>query len=210
MMMHFSLGNYVVSVFNGLPALALPILITATLGPTASGYYYIDFLIISLLFVIPSAASNSFFAEGAQRDASLRTIIVAVVKITYALLIPAMFIIIFFGPFILTILGKNYGTEGSSLLRILTVSGIFVGFNNLCGSLLNLHHKIKELMIVNIVGVALVLSSVALCLKFGLNGIGYGWFIGQGLISLTYLIYVVGPLRNIFSKRDTSIGVTAL
>ena len=203
-MLAFSLSNYVVSVFSGFPSLVLPIIITNRLGAASAGYYYIDFLIATLLFVIPSATSNSFLAEGSQASSNLRMHALSALKISYALMLPAIVVTYFLSPYLLAFFGKSYAGGGTELLRLLAVSGIFIVYNGLAGSYLNLKQLVGKLMVVSILGVACVLVATYVLASYGLVGIGCGWLIGQILISVLYTIAMAPSLLRDLRTPQTN------
>ena len=184
----YSFGNYIAGFIGGLPLVILPILILNKLGAEMTAYYYMAMMIAGLLFVIPSATANSLFAEGSYNEKNLGKQIGKAIKIISMILIPSILIIVFFGQYILMMFGKEYALEGFRFLQILAVSGIFVGANGLMGTLLKVKKRIKSMIFVSIMNAAIIIGIVCSMLYLGLIGVGYGWIIGQGIISLVYLI----------------------
>ena len=68
------------------------------------------------------------------------------------------------------------------------MSGVFVGINNIFGTLLRVRHRIKEL-IKKIIKKSVILggSYVLISQGLGLMGIGLAYLIGQGVVSGVYL-----------------------
>jgi O-antigen/teichoic acid export membrane protein len=198
----FSIANYIVSYLNGLPVLLLPILITNLLGAKVNAVYYIAYTIASLLFFIPLGVGNALFAEGSHSLANLRNTIKRAAFINSLLLIPAILIIIILAPYILDIFGKHYSGQGIAVLRILSISSIFLGISYPCGSILNVLHKLKSLMIVNAIGSVTVISLTYLFLRMGLGLIGamWAWVIGWAIYALIYLIAVNRSLSTNISN----------
>jgi len=66
------------------------------------------------------------------------------------------------------------------------VRGVFVGINNIFGALLRIRHKIKEIIVVNLIGAIVILggSYVLISPGLGLMGIGWAYLLGQGGVSL--------------------------
>lgn len=124
-MIKFSLGNYVAVNLGGLPSMVLPILITNLIGAKFSAYFYIDMMIASLLYIIPTAISQSLFAEGSYSEMELKIHLKKAMKIIFLIIIPAIIIIFIFGNYILLVFGKKYSEEGFILLKLLSISGIF-------------------------------------------------------------------------------------
>ncbi len=186
----YSFGNYVSGFIGGLPSMILPLIILNKLGAETSAYYYMAMMIAGLLFAIPQSTSNSLFAEGSHNEKNIRIQIKKAVKIIALILIPAIAVIVFSGQYILLAFGKEYSREGFKFLQMLALSGVFVGINNIFGTLLRVKKRIKSLIFISIFSAILVLGISYLLINngFGLLGIGYAYLIGQAIISASYLL----------------------
>jgi O-antigen/teichoic acid export membrane protein len=184
----YSFLNYVSGFIGSLPTLILPLMITNSVHPEMTAYYYMAMVVANVLFIIPQATSNSLFAEGSNNEKSLKEHVKKATKIIFFLIIPAIIITIFFGKYILLLLGKDYSAEGFVLLNYLALSCIFLSINAIFNSLLLVRHKIKELLIINIISSTSILSLSCLFINKGLTGIGLAWLIGRGITTLTYLM----------------------
>jgi O-antigen/teichoic acid export membrane protein len=185
----YSFGNYIANFFGSLPVMVLPLMITNMLHPETTAYYYMAMMIVTLLFIIPGATTQSLFAEGSHDENNLKQHIRKAIKIIALILIPAILITVFFGNYILLIFGKNYSKEGLRFLQILAMSGIFVSINSILGTVLRVERKIKELIFINFIGALLILGLSYLLISKGLLGIGIAWVVGQGIVSLIYLVH---------------------
>jgi len=189
-MTKFSLGNYIAGFLGGLPAMVLPILITNSIGAKFSAYFYIDMMIASLLYVIPMAASQSLFAEGSYSERELKIQLKKTIKIISLLLIPSILVTFLFGKYILLVFGKEYSSEGVIFLQILAISGIFLSVNYIGNSIFYIKHKIKLIILVNLLGASITLSLSIMLIHQNLLGVGVGWVMGQGTISVIYLLFI--------------------
>ena len=68
----FSLGNYIAGFLGGFPALILPILITNKIGASYTAYFYMDMMVVGLIYIIPVATSQALFAEGSYNELELK------------------------------------------------------------------------------------------------------------------------------------------
>ena len=192
-MIKFSLGNYIAGNLGGLPAMALPILITNIIGAKFSAYFYMDMMIVSLLYIIPMATSQSLFAEGSYSGIELRVHLKKALKIISIIIIPAIIVTFLFGNYILLAFGKEYSDEGFILLKLLSISGIFISINAIGGTILNIKIKIKLLILLSLINTTVILSLSVFFIKmnlFGVVGVGIGWIVGQGIISVIYLLFI--------------------
>ncbi len=189
-MTKFSLGNYIAGFIGGLPAMILPILIINSIGARFSAYFYLDMMIANLLYIIPMATSQSLFAEGSYSERDLKVQLKKAIKIISLLLAPAILVTFLFGKYILLAFGKEYSSEGVIFLQILAISGIFLSINYIGNSIFYIKHRIKLMILVNFIGASTVLSLSIILIHNNLLGIGVGWMLGQGIISVIYLFFI--------------------
>ena len=185
----YSFGNYVAGFIGGLSLLVLPLIITNTINPTTTAYYFVAIQIANLLFVIPSSTTNSLFAEGSNDESKLKEKTRSAIKIITFILIPAILAIVFLGQYVLLAFGKEYSAQGFNFLRIMALSGIFVSINSVFNSIFKVKKKIKQIIAVNIIGAVIILglSYFLIIREHGLIGIGISWIAGQVAMNLTYL-----------------------
>ncbi len=196
----FSFGNYLAGFLNSLPTLILPILITNKLGPHISAYYYIDIMIANLIYIIPQAATQSLFAEGSFSEDKIGSLLKQAAKITYGLMIPVIIVTIFGGHFILSAFGKEYANQGSVFLSLLAISGIFLAINNIFSTILRIQHRVRTLIIINLLTFSLVMSLSYFLIKNLLTGLGFAWLISQFIASLVYIL-MVSKKRKLLKKE---------
>ena len=192
-MTKFSLGNYTARLLGGLSAMVLPILITNSIGAKFSAYFYMAMMIANLLYIIPIATSQSLFAEGSYGETDLKIQLKKAIKIISLLLVPAILVTFLFGKYILLAFGKEYSDEGFILLKLLSISGIFISINVIGGTILNIKHKIKLLILLSLINSTVILSLSSFFIKMnflGIVGVGIGWIVGQGITSLIYLFLI--------------------
>src|SRR3989344_962744 len=187
----FSLGNYVAGFIGGLPAMALPILITNSIGAKFSAYFYMDMMIVNFLYIIPMATSQSLFAEGSYGVMELQTHLKKAIKIVSLILIPAIILTLSLGKYILLAFGKSYSNEGVILLQLLTVSVIFNSINYIIGSIFRIKNMVKELVILSFVNSFFMLFLYTLFIKYDLFGVGIVWMLGQVITSVVSIIMLV-------------------
>ncbi len=185
-MTKFSLGNYIAGFLNVAPAMVLPILMTNTIGAKYTAYFYMDMMVANLLYIIPIATSQALFAEGSYNESELKIHLKKSMRIISVIIIPVIIITVFLGKYILLAFGKDYSNEGLLFLRLLALSGIFVSFNAVLGTILRVKHKIMMLIYINLISAISILGLSYLFLTKGLLGIGFAWIAGQGLVSLVY------------------------
>lgn len=183
-MFHFSAGNYVAGVFGAIPACLLPLVIANTFEVQNVAYYYIAFTIASLLFAIVSGICLSLFAEGSHYERELGNNVRKALKLVFALLVPAIVTVVFFGKHFLLLFGSEYSSEGLVLLQILALSSIFVALNGIFLATRQVLKRLKPIIAIPVFSAfATVGMSYAFLMSMGLVGIGIAWILNQGIVS---------------------------
>ena len=150
-------------------------------------------MIANLLYIIPTATSQSLFAEGSYGEIELKVHFKKAIKIISIIIIPAIIVIFLFGNYILLAFGKEYSDEGFILLKLLSISGIFIAINAIGSAILNIKQKIKLMILLSLISTTVILSLSVFLIKmnfFGVVGVGIGWIVGQGIISVIYLLFI--------------------
>ena len=136
--------------------------------------------------MIPQAITQNLLVEGSYDENEIKQHTQRSSRLILSLLIPGILLMIFFGNYILLVFGKEYSQEGISLLRILAISGIFVGINYVLGTLLVLFQHIRILIIINVVSSTLLLILCYYFLNNGIIGVGFSTLITQVVLTFFY------------------------
>jgi O-antigen/teichoic acid export membrane protein len=189
----YSLGNYTAGLIAGLPGTVLPLLIINLIAAKFSAFFFMDMMIASTLFIIPTATSQSLFAEGSNSEAELKEHFKKAVKIVSIIIIPIIILIFLFGDYILLAFGKEYSSDGFILLKFLSVSGIFFSINEVGGIILKVKYKIKLMILLSLINTIIILLLSIILIKFtslGIIGVGVGWIAGQCTTAIIYLFLI--------------------
>lgn len=188
----FSYLNYLANLLFNIPSSIMPLIIVNLLSPEDAALYYIAFAIGNIALIIPDAMSTSFFVEGSH-GINLRKGVVRNLAATYAILIPVVLFIVFFGDALLNLFGKDYGAA-FDLLKVVAVSSLFVTIYNLFIPLQNIRLRTGGIVSLSIIRFVLLIGLSYIFLTwFGVVGAGYAW-------ALTYMILDVGIVG--FVKKE--------
>lgn len=190
-MASISFATYISGLITSIPSYILPVFITTHISPTQTAYYYVAATTANVLFIIPLVITQNLLVEGSYDEAAIKQHTNKASLLIGALLIPAITIMFFFGDYILLVFGKQYSTEGIMLLRLLSLSGIFVGANYIFGTLLTIYQHMRLLIAINTVGSITLLGGSYLLLSQGIVGIGYATLLTQAVLLLLYIISFV-------------------
>jgi len=187
----FSSFNYLAHVFLYVPTYIMPILIVNLLSPEDAALYYVAFAIGNLVLIIPDAMSTSFFVEGSH-GINLRKGVFRNLTATYAILIPAVLSIFFFGEHLLRLFGEEY-LAAFDLLRIIVISSLFATIHNLFTPLQNIRLRAGVIAVMNLIRFILLLGlSYVFILGYGVIGAGYAWMITYVILSVGIVAFVKG------------------
>ncbi len=198
-MMHFSLGNYLAEAIGSAPPFVLPLLIIGTLGAEMNAYYYIAYNISAALLMIPVAIEISLFSEGAHQPEKLRLNVIKAIKFSLLILIPAIALFFLLGDKFLLLFGGEYSKNALELLWLLLLSTIPTAANFLYIAVKQAQTRVKPIILVR--GSAAVLT-IAACYVlmgiYGLTGIGLGFILGQGIVTIIIGLKLMG--EGVISK----------
>jgi O-antigen/teichoic acid export membrane protein len=177
---NFSIGNYIAELFINAPSFLLPLMVFNYLGAKETANYYMAYTIASIIFFIPYAFKTSFFVECCHGEMLKKAVFKSLIAI-FALLIPAMVIIYFFGGLLLGLIGPSY-VQGLDLLRIFVLSSFFVAILSVYYGIKQVQKDIKGLIFLSILIFILIIGTSNIFIpKFGIIGVGYAWVISYGL-----------------------------
>jgi len=182
----FAVSNYMAGLFGMLNATITPILITNSLGPSTTAYYYMPTMILSFLLSFPRSIGSSMFAEGSHREERLRTLFLRSIKATYSLLLPSVMLAMILGPLVLSVFGKDYSDEGITYLRLTLISTLISVPAGLMSSILNIKKKMFFVIGISVAGAILGVTLTVLALPYGLTGIGTANIVGQTILLCIY------------------------
>lgn len=175
-MWQYSGGSYLAQLFISIPFLVLPIIVVNLLGPEQNAYFYIAWVIATLLPAIPYSISMSLFAEGSNFEDKLRENVIKSLKFTFLLLAPAIILIVLAGKWLLLAFGQSYSTNALHLLWILAISSFPIAINYIYTSILRVTNRIKELMAIwGFVAITVLVVSYLIMPTTGIISIGYAW-----------------------------------
>ncbi len=179
-MFHFSLANYIAGLLGQATPYVLPILIVNILGPESTAYYYIAWMIATVLLMIPGSVASSLLAESSTNPHKLRMHTIKAFKFTYLLLLPAIAAVCILSPFILGLFGKGYSDNAETLVDLLAVSSVIYAANAIYISSMNVKRRLFSVITINAISTTCVFAAgVTLMASVGLVGVAFGWAIGQ-------------------------------
>lgn len=162
------------------PALALPVIVTITLSAATNGSFYIAWMIISMIAIVPLALTMALYATASAQPAMLAHKMRLTLALAIAVGMLANVILCFEARLILSIFGHAYTEQAVVSLRILGF-GIFPAtiinhFVTVC----RLQCRMLKITFPMMIGCLFELSAAALGAHFGgLAGLSLWWLIAR-------------------------------
>jgi O-antigen/teichoic acid export membrane protein len=194
MLLRFSVINYFSAIMGMLQTLIIPIMIVNLISPKVAAYYYIVDLFINFLGIVPGVITQALFAEGTHEPNNIKKLILKSALLIFAILIPAIIILVLFGKYLLLAFGKQYSEEGIKFLQIVSFSAIFTSINYLITTILNIKADLKKILFMSIFGSLLMILLTYLFIPYGLVGVGYGILISEAATCILYILVTIKTL----------------
>lgn len=191
----YAFTNYLVSFIAAFPGYLLPLLITNRLSPESTAYFYMPNMIASLLAVVPSSISRSYFAESSHTNKpnALKKPMV----MSYFIVTPIILLLLSVGSTILSFFGRAYEQEGF-LYLILVLLGVFVSIPGyFFGSRLLVKRQMRKLTLFSILGAGSDLILYIWFINYGIVGIGVAVVLGYVQGTSMYITdYLISSRKN--------------
>jgi O-antigen/teichoic acid export membrane protein/thiamine kinase-like enzyme len=166
----------------------LPIIVVERVGAASGAYFFLAWSIGSMLFAVSSNMGMALVVEGAKDAERLARYSYESLAQTMRLLLPAVLVVCLAAPLLLRLFGNGYAAEGTTLLRLLSLSALpYAVISNLI-SVLRVRNDIWLLLGTYLALCAVVLTGSLLTLpSYGITGIGWSWLLGLSAIASVVL-----------------------
>lgn len=199
-LMPFSMANYIANFLILAPGLLLPVMVVSVLGAEEGAYFYIAWFIGFLPVTFSTSLGTSLFAEGSYDPQALRALVRRSLISGVGIAAVVGLALLLLADVLLLAFGREYSTEGATLLRIMAVAALPAAIVNVYIGALRVMKRSKELVAITaITAVTIVALSRALLPSMGLEGAGLAHAAGQTLA----LVIVIGRL---LASVEGSIG----
>lgn len=198
----YSYINYLGSLLSTAPSLILPIIIINKIGASESGYFFLCFMLINILYTISVSTSQSLFAEGSYGEDMLLKLLKRSVKLLFISMIPASIVLALLGPFVLSFFGESYKAGGASVIVILSLFSPVVAMYNLGNTLLKIRKQMFSIIFVNAVYAISICGLSYLWAEKGLAWIAFAWVIGN-LISGAFAFIMIYLYKHLPTPKES-------
>lgn len=119
---HATAAHNAFNIAGQVPRLMLPIVATVAISGLAGAAFFVAWMIVGFLFVLPTQFSTALFAVGAGRLAELRPRLLLSLRISLAFGLVAVPALIVLAPTAMEIFGAQYAADATTPLRILALA----------------------------------------------------------------------------------------
>lgn len=190
----YATNNYIGVILAGLPAQLMPMFIIKRLGTADVAYFSMAWTMVNLLYVIPSAASQSLLAESSHDITQKSRHLKHTVRLLAAILVPIVTLSVIVAPYLLKIFGGQYASNGTAIFQLLALSTFTVAVSTVCTSVLNIEHRSFGTVIAQAGALLTTFASVTFLIRYGLPGVGGAMLLGS--IASNVCLYLVFKFRK--------------
>jgi O-antigen/teichoic acid export membrane protein len=161
-----------------MPALVLPVVVTALLSAEQNAYFYTAWMVASVAGLPQTSLATTLYAIGVREPAALseRTRLTLVLGCAAGL--AAIVTIAIGGDWILRVFGRSYAEQANLTLRLLSLTVLPLMIKNHYIALLRVQRRIPTAAIVIASGAALEVTGAILGARVGdILGLSIGWLV---------------------------------
>jgi O-antigen/teichoic acid export membrane protein len=180
------------------PTLLLPVLVTILLSARMNAWFYVAWMLVSFVFVVPGALSIVLHAINSAQQTLLARKARSTISLALAACIAANLVLQLGTSQVLGLFGKSYAQEAAWCLRILALGAFPLIIKNHYISICRIQDRIVKAMIGMLPGGVLEIGAAALgAYVAGLSGLSLGW-VGALCIEAAFMLPTVFTVvRNV-------------
>jgi O-antigen/teichoic acid export membrane protein len=183
-LIRFATGHHFVALTAAIPDSLVSLLVLGFMPGAANAYYYSAWAVSFSIRLLAVNMSNALTVEGALAETKVRSLVLQVSRLAFAVLIPLVIgVLVIAGP-IMRAFGPGY-EHAAPLLRLFALGLVPFTIVNFVIAVERIRQRIgAALLIAGVSTVATIGLDLWLIPSAGLSGAGFGWLIGQVLAAL--------------------------
>ena len=192
--------NWLLTLTERAPALAMPVLVAQILGPTTNAFWYVAWMTAWVVLIIPISIGQTVFAEVSRDPASARASLLHGLRSSLLIGVPAALLLALVAEFGLGLLGTPYAAESAPALRLLVISVVPVTVIQAFYAVSRARNNLREAIAVGLLGGATTVVAALTAGRYGgLVAMASAWVIAQTIIAL----WAAGRLWVMFRPRPS-------
>ncbi len=158
------------------PTLTLPVLVTALLSATMNAWFYVSWMMVNFVFLIPSALTTVLHAMNSAQPSTLAQKARSTISIALMTSVVANCLLLFDTKQVLGLFGNNYAEQAAWSMRILVLAAFPLIIKTHYISICRIQDRIAQAMVSMVPGGLLELGAAVVGAHFGgLSGLSLGW-----------------------------------
>ena len=190
-------SNYGIVVIASVPGLVIPLLVLSQRGAEQTAHFNLSWVLVAAFFTVLGAVVGPFVAEAAARPDEVLSLLRRFVRLVVPIAVAGGLFLAFLAPWLLHLVGKDYGTESVPLLRAMGLTVTLTAFTACYTVLAKVERKLALLVWVQVGSAILLVGLTALWVEpLGLAGIGLAYLVVQVLSCLVMVGPLIGSVRR--------------
>jgi O-antigen/teichoic acid export membrane protein/aminoglycoside phosphotransferase (APT) family kinase protein len=186
-MRSYTFHNYFAVVLAGLPGQLMPLFIIHNLGAAPVAFFAMASTMANLLYVIPSAATQSLLAESSYDPGKLSEHLKRIIRLLAFLLVPVVSVAVVASPYLLDIFGSQYRQNSTQIFQIFAIATFSVAINSVGNTILNIEKHTRSIVAIQFVTLVVTATTVTVLIRFGLLGVSLSFLLGNITASLIHV-----------------------
>ena len=178
------LPNWLLTLAERAPALAMPVLVAELLGPVTNAFWYAAWMMGWVILIVPISIGQSVYAEIVREPAMARSSMLHGLRTSLLIGVPAALVLAAVAEIALSLMGNRYATESAPALRVLVAGVVPVSVIQAYYAVSRARGALKEAIAVGALGgAATVAAALAAGLMGGLMTMALAWVALQSIIA---------------------------
>jgi O-antigen/teichoic acid export membrane protein len=196
-----ALQHHILNMTLQAPVLMLPLLVTALLSATMNAWFYVSWMLVSFVFLIPNTLTIVLHAMNSAQQSTLTHKARVTLAVGLATSLLANCVLQVAAKQVLSLFGPSYAQEAAGVLRILLLAAFPLNIKYHYIAICRIQDRIKRAMLGMLPGGLLGLGAAALGARLGgLTGLSVGWVAAVYIESLFMSRTVARAVRG--SRAD--------
>lgn len=182
----------------------IPILVVNRVGDSANAFFYLPWLVSTSLQIVAVTMTSSLTVEGARDQRMLGQYCRNVLVHSARLLVPAVALLVVLAPYVLSLFGGEYASQGSRLLQWLSLAALPNLLTTVALGVARVRNRPGTVIVLQaLVGLLAPPLVYWLLPSFGIESVGWAWLVSQVAVALYAVLVVIRPL---YTPKTSSIG----
>lgn len=184
--------HHLTSCAGVLVPLLLPAIVVMRISAVDNAYFFTTWMVGGIFLTVSQSVSSALFAEGSWSAARIRRQIGTAARLTGAILVIPIVVVLAGGSEILRLFGPGFAEHGTPLLLTLAVAAVPDAVTGLAVAVLRVYRRVRAAAGLNVAMSVLTLAGAWFLLPHaGIVGAGLAFLAAQGLGALAVIPFLL-------------------